>query len=67
MTKETKAKIDRFLGRFISKKLTVFIIASIFIGLSYIDSEAWVKIAMVYIGTQAGIDGIKVFKDSYEG
>tara|TARA_Y100000310_G_C20264735_1_gene615283 strand:+ start:240 stop:422 length:183 start_codon:yes stop_codon:yes gene_type:complete len=51
-----KAKIDKFLGKFISKKLTVFIIACVFIYTSKILPSQWVNIAMVYIGSQAAVD-----------
>ena len=51
--------VDTFLGKLISRKLTVFIIATIFLALSTkISGEEWVNIAMIYIGTQAVIDAI---------
>ncbi len=54
-----KAKLDKFLNRFISKKLTVFIIATIFIVLHKIDPINWVNLSMVYIGSQAAVDIMK--------
>ena len=48
--------IDMILGKAISKKLTVFFIGTIFLYLSKLDSEQWVSLAMVYIGSQAVID-----------
>ena len=51
-----KAKIDKFLGKFVSKKLTVFIIACFFIWLGKIEGVQWVNIAMIYIGSQAAVD-----------
>jgi len=51
-----KAKIDKFLGRFISKKLTVFLIATVFLYFAKIDSINWVNLAMIYIGSQAAVD-----------
>lgn len=53
-----KGKIDKFLGYFVSKKLSVFIVASFFVGFGMIESTEWVNVAMVYIGGQAVIDGI---------
>jgi hypothetical protein len=58
MSEETKGKIDKFLGYFISKKLTVFFIACVFVSIGKILPEQWVDISMVYIGSQAAIDGI---------
>jgi len=51
-----KAKLDKILNRFISKKLTVFIIATIFICFSKIDPINWVNLSMVYIGSQSAVD-----------
>ena len=54
-----KAKLDKFLNKFISKKLTVFVIATIFVALHKIDPINWVNLSMVYIGSQAAIDMMK--------
>jgi len=51
-----KPLIDKLLGIVISKKLTVFFIATIFIILGKLDSTQWVNVAMVYIGSQAAVD-----------
>ena len=48
--------IDKILSIVISKKLTVFFIATIFIILGKLNSEQWVNISMVYIGSQAAVD-----------
>ena len=54
-----RAKLDKLLNRFISKKLMVFIIATIFISFSKIDPINWVNLSMVYIGSQAAVDLMK--------
>ena len=53
-----KGKIDKFLGYFISKKLSVFIVASFFVGFGMIASSDWVDVAMIYIGGQAVVDAV---------
>jgi len=53
-----KPIIDRFLNLAISKKLTVFLIGTIFAYLGNISGEQWINLAMVYIGTQGVIDAI---------
>ena len=53
-----KGKIDKFLGYFISKKLSVFIVASFFVGFGMIESTEWVNVALVYIGGQAVVDAV---------
>tara|TARA_R110000823_G_scaffold4777_6_gene18950 strand:+ start:114 stop:302 length:189 start_codon:yes stop_codon:yes gene_type:complete len=54
----SKSKIDKFLGHFVSKKLSVFIISSIFVGLGYIEPSQWVNISMIYIGGQSVVDSM---------
>ena len=53
-----KGKIDKFLGYFVSKKLSVFIIASFFLGFGVIAPTEWVNVAVLYIGGQAVVDAI---------
>jgi hypothetical protein len=53
-----KAKLDKILGHFVSKKLSVFIVASFFVGLGFIASSEWVDIAVLYIGGQAVVDAV---------
>jgi len=57
-----KSKIDSILNRFISKKLTVFIIATIFIYFNKIDAVNWVNLSMIYIGSQAAVDLMKALR-----
>ena len=53
-----KGKIDKFLGYFISKKLSVFIVASFFVGFGMIESIEWVNVSLIYIGGQSVIDAV---------
>jgi membrane-associated protease RseP (regulator of RpoE activity) len=53
-----KGKIDKFLGYFISKKLSVFIVASFFVGFGMIESTEWVNVSLIYIGGQSVIDAV---------
>tara|TARA_R110000787_G_scaffold247909_1_gene353427 strand:- start:10 stop:189 length:180 start_codon:yes stop_codon:yes gene_type:complete len=53
-----KGKIDKFLGYFISKKLSVFIVASFFVGFGMIASSEWVNVSLIYIGGQSVIDAV---------
>jgi hypothetical protein len=61
MTFETKEKIknaflDRGLNKLISRKLMVWLCATIGVPLNYITGEDWIQISMVYIGSQAAMD-----------
>lgn len=53
-----KAKLDKFLGYFVSKKLSVFIVASFFVGFGMIESTEWVNVSLIYIGGQSVIDAV---------
>ena len=53
-----KAIVDKFLNSFISKKLTVFVVGTLFLYLGKLSGVQWVNLAMVYIGTQGVIDAI---------
>lgn len=58
-----KARIDKILNRFISKKLTVFMLACLFLYLGKLNGSQWVNLAMIYIGTQGVIDAIIKLRD----
>ena len=45
--------LDRYLGKAISKKLTVFIIACFFTYAGKLTGDQWTNIAIVYIGAVA--------------
>tara|TARA_R110001632_G_scaffold214700_1_gene341489 strand:- start:506 stop:688 length:183 start_codon:yes stop_codon:yes gene_type:complete len=53
-----KAKIDALLDKKISKKLSVFIVATVLVASGQLTSGDWVTIATVYIGTQGVIDAV---------
>jgi len=53
-----KAKIDALLDKKISKKLSVFLVATILVASGQLTSGDWVTIATVYIGTQGVIDAV---------
>ena len=51
-----KPLIDKILTFTISKKLTVFLIATLLVLKSNISGSEWVYISLMYIGTQGAID-----------
>jgi len=53
-----KAKIDKFLNSWISKKLLVFFVASYGLFWGTLTSSEWCNIAIMYIGTQGAIDAV---------
>lgn len=57
-----RAKIDLFLSKWVSRKLSVFFVASIGLFSDVITSTDWVTIAAVYIGTVGVIEAISKLK-----
>jgi ABC-type maltose transport system permease subunit len=62
MSAGTKARLDRILNKLVSRKLTVFLIATYGLFSDKIPAEQWVTLAIVYIGTQAAINAVSVMK-----
>lgn len=54
-----RARLDKLLNNWISKKLSVFVVACFGLFSGMLTSSDWVTIAGVYIGTQGVIDAIK--------
>ena len=52
--------IDRILSFTISKKLTVFILATVFFKLKMIDSNQWIGLSFMYLGVQGSLDLYKL-------
>lgn len=53
-----KEFLDRGISKIMSRKLLVWVIATIGVPLNLIDGEQWIQISMVYIGSQAAKDFI---------
>ena len=51
-----KGIIDKVLNWTISKKLSVFVVATILVLKNNISGSEWVYVALVYIGMQGTID-----------
>lgn len=58
-----KAKIDAFLNSWISKKLMVFVIATILAFSNKLTGDQFVNVAIMYIGTQGAIDAIRSLRN----
>lgn len=54
--------IDRFLGKWASRKLLVFFIATLLSLAGSITSGDWTYIAIAYIGSQAAVDLMSKYK-----
>jgi len=56
--KKIKATLDLWLGKFISRKLLVFLVCTIALFWEKVSGSEWINVAVVYIGSQAVIDAI---------
>ena len=51
-----KGKLDKFLNRWLSRKLMVFLVGCVALFSNKLDSSDWVIVATVYIGAQMATD-----------
>lgn len=59
----TREKIDRFLNKWVSRKLTVFIIGSIGLFTGQLTSSDWVVVSTAYIMVEGVTDAVeRLFK-----
>jgi len=59
------AFVDKYLSSFISKKLLVWIVATVvFLTTGNLKSGDWLVISAIYIGGQSVIDAVKAMKGS---
>ena len=56
MTEVIKPLADKMMGKIISRKFTVFSLATVFLYLGSITGEQWVAISLGYIGIQGIAD-----------
>lgn len=61
LQKKSNEVIDRVLGKIVSRKLTVFLVASYGMFHGNIDSSDWTIIGAIYIGCETAISIIKEF------
>tara|TARA_R100000808_G_C2141101_1_gene148919 strand:+ start:1670 stop:2008 length:339 start_codon:yes stop_codon:yes gene_type:complete len=54
--------VDKFMGKFVSRKLLVFSTATALLAMSELDTETWGLIAIIYVGGQSVIDAVKTYK-----
>lgn len=59
-----RARIDKFLNSWISKKLSVFIVACFGLFSGAITDSEWTNIALMYVGTQGAIDIVKQLRNN---
>lgn len=56
MAKYKQEILDKLVGKAISRKLLVWLVATAGVPLHFITGEEWIQISMIYIGSQAAMD-----------
>lgn len=59
-----RARIDQFLNSWVSKKLSVFVIACFGLFSGVITDSEWTNIALVYISAQSAVDIVAQLRGS---
>ncbi len=54
----SREQADKLLKKWISRKLFVFLLATIFLTLKFIDATDWVLISCIYIGTETALTAL---------
>jgi len=49
-------KLDKWLGKWASRKLMVWITSTMFLGAGMLASDDWVAVSLAYIGLQGAAD-----------
>ena len=53
MARYKQQVLDKLVGKMVSRKLLVWLVATAGVPFGFITGDAWVQISIVYIGTQA--------------
>jgi len=64
LKEEKKAKVDRFINKWFSRKLIVFTVATWGLFSGALTSNEWVTIATAYVGVQGFVDIVERIKQS---
>lgn len=67
MAKYKQEILDKLVGKAVSRKLLVWLVATIGVPLHFITGEQWVQMSMVYIGSQAAMDFVLQYAKVKQG
>ena len=67
MAKYKQEILDKLVGKAVSRKLLVWLVATIGVPLHFISGEDWIQISMIYIGSQAAMDFVLQYAKVKQG
>lgn len=59
-----KKSLDTLINKWISRKLFVFLVATLLLAFADLNSEDWAMIAVVYLGSQTILDSVVAYNKS---
>jgi hypothetical protein len=60
----SRKNLDTLINKWISRKLFVFLIATILLWIADLESSDWTMIAVVYLGSQTVLDSVVAYNKS---
>jgi hypothetical protein len=60
----SRKNLDTLINKWISRKLFVFLIATLLLWIADLESSDWTMIAVVYLGSQTALDFIVEYNKS---
>ena len=60
----SKKNLDTLINKWISRKLFVFLVATVLLGFSDLESSDWAMIAVVYLSSQTVLDSVIEYNKS---
>lgn len=67
MAKYKQEILDKLVGKAVSRKLLVWLVATAGVPLHFITGEEWIQISMIYIGSQAAMDFVLQYAKVKQG
>lgn len=67
MAKYKQEILDKLVGKAVSRKLLVWLVATAGVPLHFITGEQWIQISMIYIGSQAAMDFVLQYAKVKQG
>jgi hypothetical protein len=67
MAKYKQEILDKLVGKAVSRKLLVWLVATIGVPLHFVNGEQWIQISMIYIGSQAAMDFVLQYAKVKQG
>lgn len=55
--------VDKVINKAISRKLSVFVVGTLFLVMGVLMPEQWMQLAVAYVGAQGFVDIVQAYKN----